>query len=294
MDKTKINAVEFVAKFMDGSLEHLIHIQTAIKIFRLRDIAPYLRIPIPPIFLGYNLLIHLTKGYFQQQIESTTFMVQAPAVLICNYGNISAINAVDRLAEGYCVLIKEDAMASLFREQEILNIFTIAPLLNIDQADDLEISNLLDLLYREIYTDVPYKPYYESILKTAVLKIIKLSNANKNLVRAQEVAISFKQLIHLHFKKHKVVANYADMIAVSTNYLNRCVSKVFKKSAKQLILEVVVIHSQLLLTETNKTIANIAYELDFEDPSYFTRLFKKIVGISPSEYRMNMVNNKSK
>ena len=205
MDKKKINADEFVAKFMDGSLDHLIHIQTAVKIFRLRDIAPYLRIPIPPIFLGYNLMIHLTEGYFQQQIESTNFRVQAPAMLICNYGNISAISAVDRNAEGYCVLIKENAMASLFREQEILNIFTIAPLLNLDQVDSLEFSALLDVLYREIYAENPYQTYYESILKTVVLKIIKLSNGNKNLARAQEVAIGFKQLVHLHFKKHKTV-----------------------------------------------------------------------------------------
>jgi len=63
------------------------------------------------------------------------------------------------------------------------------------------------------------------------------------------------------------------------------VSSVFKKTSKQLILEVAIIHSQLLLLETNKSVASIAYELEFDDPSYFTRLFKKIVGISPTEYR---------
>ena len=288
MKKDKINADEFVAKFMVPSLKHLTYIQTPIKIFPLKDIAPYLKTPIPPIFLGYNLLIHLTAGHFKQQIESTTFMVQAPAILISNYGNISAIHSVDKSAQGYCVLIKEQSMTSLFREQEILNIFTIAPLLNLHPDDSQDFTALLDLLYKEIYGKNPYTEFYESLFKSVILKIIKISNANKTLARRQEIAIAFKQLVHLHFNNEKSVNFYADKLAVSVNYLNRCVSTVFKKSSKELILEVAIINSQLMLLETNKSIATIAYELDFADPSYFTRLFKKIVGISPSDYRRSL------
>ncbi len=285
MEKNKINADEFVAKFMGGSLKHLTYIQTPIKIFPLHDIAPYLKTPIPPIFFGYNLLIHITEGHFKQQVGSTTFMVEAPAVLISNYGQLAAIDSVDKSAQGYCVLIKEQAMTSMFREQEILNIFTISPLINLNESDNEELKSLLDLLHKEIHTESPYKEYYESIFKTFILKIIKISHANKSLARRQEIAFAFKQLIHLHFNKEKTVNFYADKLAVSLNYLNRCVSTVFKKSSKQLIMEVAIIHSQLLLLETNKSVATIAYELEFDDPSYFTRLFKKIVGISPTEYR---------
>lgn len=285
MIKNQISADEFVSKFMEESLSHLTYIPTPIKIFALKDIAPYLKIPIPPIFFGYNLLIHITKGYFTQQIGSTTFTVRAPAVLICNYGHVSAIQSVDKFAEGYCVLIKEQAMTSLFREKQILNIFTISPLLNLNEETSKELNILLDLLYGEIYSETPYKELYESLFKTIALKIIKLSDSNKILERKQEIAVTFKQLVHLHFSKQKTVDFYADQLNVSINYLNRCVSSVYKKSSKQLILEIAVIHSQLLLLETNKSVATIAYELDFADPSYFARLFKKVVGITPSEYR---------
>jgi len=95
----------------------------------------------------------------------------------------------------------------------------------------------------------------------------------------------FKQLVHKNFKKQKSISFYADKLAVSTNYLNRCVFSVFKKSSKELILEVLIMHSQFLLFESTKSIADICYELDFSDPSYFSRLFKKIVGVSPTSYR---------
>lgn len=285
MEKNKVNADEFVSKFMEGSLQHLTYIQTPIKIFSLKDIAPHLRIPIPPIFFGYNLFIYLTHGHFHHQIESTTFKVKAPSILLANYGQITSIKEVDKNAQGYCILISEQSMTSMLREHELLNFFNITPLLNLSLEDSADIKLLLDLLYKEIYDTKPYTQYYESIFKTVLLKLIKLSEVNKTLFRNQEIAISFKQLVHLDFFKQKSVSYYADKLAVSTNYLNRCVSTVLKKSSKQIILEVAIMHSQLLLAETNKTIANIAYELDFEDPSYFTRLFKKLVGVTPTEYR---------
>lgn len=285
MEKNKVNADEFVSKFMEGSLQHLTYIQTPIKIFSLKDIAPHLRIPIPPIFFGYNLLIYLTHGHFHHQIESTTFKVKSPSILLANYGQMTSIKEVDKNAQGYCILISEQSMTSILREHELLNFFNITPLLNLSLEDSSDIKLLLDLLYKEIYDTKPYTQYYESIFKTVLLKLIKLSEVNKTLFRNQEIAISFKQLVHLDFFKQKSVSYYADKLAVSTNYLNRCVSTVLKKSSKQIILEVAIMHSQLLLAETNKTIANIAYELDFEDPSYFTRLFKKLVGVTPTEYR---------
>lgn len=291
MAKNRVNADEFVSKFMEGSLKHLTYIQTPIKIFSLKDIAPHLRTPIPPFFFGYNMLIFLTQGYFQHQTESTTFMVEAPAVWIANYGRITAINEVDKNAQGYCVLIKEQAMTSILREHELLNIFNISPLLNLDDGDCKDISTLLDLLYKEIYAKQPYTQYYESIFKTVLLKIVKLSDTNRTLLRSQEIAISFKQLVHLDFVSQKSVTYYADKLAVSTNYLNRCVTAAYDKSSKDIINEVAIMHSQFLLLETSKTIAGIAYELNFEDPSYFARLFKKIVGVTPSVFRSNAKSN---
>lgn len=284
MDK-QVNADEFVNRFMSGSLEHLKHTHSPVKIFRLSEIAPHLKIPIPPIFFGYNLLVHLTQGYFKHQIGPDVYTVQAPSVLISNYGNISAINSVDKLAQGHCILINDNAMTSLFREQEILNIFSITPLLNLSKQESLELHHLLQQLYSEIHDQNPYRELSDSLLKSVLLKVIKLSEHNKKFTRRQEIALRFKQLVHKNFQFEKRLDFYADRLAVSVNYLNRCVSSVFKKSSKELILEVLVMHAQLLLVESTKSVGDIAYELDFADPSYFARIFKKLVGMSPSAYR---------
>lgn len=178
-------------------------------------------------------------------------------------------------------------MTSIFREQEILNIFSISPLINLSDEESADIHQLCRLLYKELYTPKPYKELNDSLLKSILLKVIKLSSSNRLLNRKQEIAMMFKKLVHKNFKKHKHIGFYADKLAVSTNYLNRCVFSVFNRSSKEVILEVSIMHSQLLLFESNKSISDICYELDFSDPSYFSRIFKKIVGISPTEYRNN-------
>jgi len=280
-----VNADEFVERFMVGNMDHLRYKHSPVKVFRLSDIAPYLKIPIPPILFGYNLLVHITEGYFEHQIGAKVYTVKAPAVLISTYGNISAIRSVDTSAKGHCVLINDSAMTSIFREQEILNIFTISPLLNLTEEVSFGLNQIFKLLYEELHTPDPYKELTESLLKSLLLKIIKLSASNHTLSRTQELAMLFKQLVHKHCKKQKQLDFYTDKLAISANYLNRCVSTVYNKSSKQLILEVLVMHAQLLLAESSRSISDICYELDFPDPSYFSRIFKKLVGMSPTVYR---------
>ncbi|WP_134091588.1 AraC family transcriptional regulator [Olivibacter sp. XZL3] len=281
-----VNADEFVARFMVGNMDHLRYKRSPVKVFRLSDIAPYLKIPIPPILFGYNLLIHITEGSFEHQIGTKVYTVEAPAVLISPFGNISAIKSVDKSAKGHCVLINDSAMTSIFREQEILNIFTISPLLNLSAAVSDGLDQLLRLLYEELHTAEPYKELAESLLKSLLLKIIKLSASNHTLSRTQEIATLFRQLVHKHCREHKHIGFYTDKLAISANYLNRCVSAVYNKSSKQLVLEVLVMHAQLMLAESSKSVSDICYELDFPDPSYFSRVFKKLVGVSPTAYRL--------
>ena len=63
------------------------------------------------------------------------------------------------------------------------------------------------------------------------------------------------------------------------------VKKQFSKSPSQLINERVVLETKKMLHLTYKTIKEIARELNFRDEFYFSRYFKKNVGVSPSVYR---------
>jgi AraC-like DNA-binding protein len=66
------------------------------------------------------------------------------------------------------------------------------------------------------------------------------------------------------------------------------VKKATGKPPKQWINEICILHSQLLLRDLGKEIADVAYALNFQSLSHFSRLFKKVTGKSPSTFRQEI------
>jgi AraC family transcriptional regulator, transcriptional activator of pobA len=83
----------------------------------------------------------------------------------------------------------------------------------------------------------------------------------------------------------KQVATYADELGVSQNHLNDTIKAITGQSAGRLIRNQLAKHALMCLKHSDQTISEIAYQLGFEDPAYFSRFYKKQTGRSPSEYR---------
>jgi AraC-like DNA-binding protein len=85
--------------------------------------------------------------------------------------------------------------------------------------------------------------------------------------------------------KLKKVSDYAQQLGVSQNYLNDTVKSITGKSAGQLMKTQLLRQAAVCLKHSTKSISEISYLLGFEDPSYFTRFYKKHTGHLPSEKR---------
>ncbi|MGJ1408855.1 helix-turn-helix domain-containing protein [Sphingobacterium thalpophilum] len=87
----------------------------------------------------------------------------------------------------------------------------------------------------------------------------------------------------------KSPADYAHALSVHINHLNRAVKETTGKTTSAHIAHRVAQEAKSLLLHTHWNIADIAYSLGFEYPSYFTSFFKKHTGISPNQLRTNTV-----
>ncbi len=102
----------------------------------------------------------------------------------------------------------------------------------------------------------------------------------------------FENQLNTYFKSDKPqleglpsVAYFADQLNLSANYFGDMVKKETGKSAQEYIhLKIMTIAKERILDET-KSVSEIAYELGFKYPQHFTQMFKKSVGMSPSEFR---------
>lgn len=110
----------------------------------------------------------------------------------------------------------------------------------------------------------------------------------RNMTRKEDLVIRFAALVSTHFRQERTVAFYADALHVTPKYLTETVKEINGKSAGQIIDDFVILESKLLLEKPEYTISQIAGDLNFSDQSFFGKYFKRIVGISPKEFRASV------
>jgi AraC family transcriptional activator of pobA len=104
--------------------------------------------------------------------------------------------------------------------------------------------------------------------------------------RVQDALVDrFRALLEAKFCEHWPVRAYAAALHVSADHLSRRCRAVTGLSALELIQERLLLEARRLLAYTDRTVAQIAHALGFEDPAYFSRVFAKQAGESPVAYR---------
>ncbi len=101
----------------------------------------------------------------------------------------------------------------------------------------------------------------------------------------------FKQLVARQFITEQSVQAYADQLGVTISHLNNTVKAVTGQTPGQLIRQELVLESKRLFTHTDLTSAEVGYRLSFDDPSYFSRFFKRETAMSPIQFRKSIARN---
>jgi len=99
----------------------------------------------------------------------------------------------------------------------------------------------------------------------------------------------FNFLVDVHYKTKRKVSDYAEMLYKSPKTLSNLFSIYNQKSPQQIILERIALEAKRLINFTDKQNQEIAFELGFNDPAHFSRFFKKMTQMTPSEYRENLL-----
>lgn len=159
-----------------------------------------------------------------------------------------------------------------------------------------------DDIYREVWDTIVKmrqqleaveSRFDESIIRTYLQLILALSSREKQ--HQMDVPIvpesgfqnitHFQEILNQNFRKSKEVAFYAEQSGMAVNTFSKKIKRHFGKTPTKLIQERITLEAKKLLHLTHKPVKEIAFELNFEDEFYFSRYFKKEVGVSPSHFR---------
>jgi len=97
--------------------------------------------------------------------------------------------------------------------------------------------------------------------------------------------IKFKQLIEKNYQTQKNVSSYAEMLNMNPSCLNEVAKKTTGITAGELIRNRVIEETKKLLYSSSLSGKEIAFQLGFDDPAYFSRFFRKYTGTTLKEFR---------
>lgn len=112
----------------------------------------------------------------------------------------------------------------------------------------------------------------------------------------KDVLMKFEDLLDVYFQSEQspneklpTVKYFADKVNLSSKYFGDLIKKETGKTAQEYIQGKIINIAKERILASEKTVSEIAYELGFQYPQHFTRIFKKVVGCTPTEYRVIQV-----
>ena len=109
--------------------------------------------------------------------------------------------------------------------------------------------------------------------------------ASQRPQRQREYLNGFIQLVEETYRQHVKVEDLAHRLGISVSHLNGTCRELAGQPALQIMHERQLLEAKRLLTYTSMTIYEMSELLGFSDPTNFTRLFRRRVGISPKAFR---------
>lgn len=237
----------------------------------------------------YHLVL-FTSGKGYHTIDFDRFEVKAAQVYFMAPGQVHGWHFAGKM-EGYIINFSDSFFKSFLNNPAYLDRFGflsgnsrdgVVQLTPHQQKEAVEIFDVI--LSQTARTD-------RDMLRVLLLQLLLLvdqsiDKKDNQVPRQKQVLLNgFRKLIEANYKTLHLPKEYADMLYVTPNHLNALCQDLLGKTAGELIRDRVLLEAKRLLTNAGLTITEIAYELNFQDNSYFNRFFKKYTGSTPDQFR---------
>ncbi len=154
---------------------------------------------------------------------------------------------------------------------------------------------LTDEYYRLLWHTVNRQPLSHSsvhALQTALLSELRLiynkENAERKrhpVSRQEDIFHRFTILVNEHAAREHAIAFYADRLCLTPNHLGSVIREVSGQTVMQWIHRHIIQQAKLQLKYSDLPVWQIAESLNFPNPSFFSKFFKRETGMTPAEYR---------
>lgn len=251
---------------------------------------------------NYYEMCFFTGGSGEHEIDFVSHAIVSPSIHFLRPGQVHLIKRGEKY-QGYLFVFSEEFYNLRFQNIDIIPGYPLVtqlkdgPILNLNEIMFTEFHSLVENIENEIKElDSDSEEIIISYLKIFFLKLRQnfsklIATENNTPGSMKSMVFRFNQLVDKYYNQIHNVKEFAELLGESPVQLNRAIRSVTGKTASEVIIERLILEAKRLLMFSDLSNKEVAYQLNYEDPSYFARIFRKKTGLTPTDFR-NQVKNK--
>ena len=248
---------------------------------------------------NYYEIFFFIKGGGIHTFDFETFPVESNSIHFVSPGQVHLLDRALK-SYGYVILFSRDFYSfdlnnkDILLELPFLNNHSSKPILSLSES---EIQVFLQII-KNIQDEYNSEDILRENILRSYLNIFLMKSKNffqlKNAVflednPSSQLVFQFKILLEKNYQKLHLVKEYAQLLSVTCDNLNKATKKSMGMNSSEVITNRIILEAKRLLMHSDMNNNEIAFYLNYDDPSYFSRFFKSKIGISPSDFRKKFV-----
>ena len=250
--------------------------------------------------LDFWLLFYITSSQINFSIDYKDFICKKGDLVVISKDKVFSLD-INFSVNGYVLFANEDFFLknSDTQDLDLLKFFETKvtdPVISIDIDKHKSSRQLIDILYKESLNPNSSNKLLKSLFASFAYAV-RLENKQvivQSSISTYKTYYLYKDLIYKHYKKYKMVSDYERLMNISKKTLNKACRETVDLSAKELIINRIILEAKRLLIQGKLKNYEISDYLGYIEPANFSSFFRKNVGLSMNKYRENIKykNNK--
>ena len=245
----------------------------------------------------YSLIL-FTGGEGSIFINNEIFAVKPQTVCLIAPLQLHSFDSLGE-AEGTIFFFHQDFYVEEFSIIRLLNVFSytsptatglFSPVLELSKEEYDPVFSIIESIRREYDAYTPSNSsavIIRSLLNIMLLKLTEFYEAKSGKSNNNDSIIihSLSHLVDSYFIQEQKLSFYTSAFNISESQLNDICNKHFNCGLKKILQNRLIQEARKLLLSSELSVSEIAFKLNFEDNSYFNKVFKSKTGLTPKKFR---------
>jgi AraC-like DNA-binding protein len=243
---------------------------------------------------NFYQIIWVTKGCGTHLIDFHAYPIQPATLYFLSPGQVHEWQMTEAVT-GYIIAFTNELFSSTLQGKTTLSDLpyfypiNAHPLLYVGDEQATVFNTIIGRIESEYQASlVDREAMLTAFIQILLIEAKRIYDPHQSTHSIASGVLLTKQFLFLveeNFLLQTRVTEYAKQLSITANHLNETVKQTVGKTAGELIRDRLLLEAKRWLIHSDLSISEIAHDLNFEDPSYFCRFFKRYTHCSPKEFR---------